>query len=126
MDLRAFYESRNRANGMGESLEQYIKDIFAGTMNEANEQQRIERLAETFSYQGNQNNPPDMIIRQGDAIEVKKIENPMAALALNSSYPKAKLYANSPMISAACRNCEKWKEKDIFIPRLIQILSLLR
>ena len=112
-ELRAFYESRNRANGMGETLEQYIKDIFASTLSEADETQRIERLADTFAYQGNQNNPPDMIIRQGDAIEVKKIENSNSALALNSSYPKAKIFANSPMISRACRNCEEWNEKDI-------------
>ncbi len=37
----------------------------------------------------------------------------MSALALNSSYPKSKLYANSPMITSACRNCEVWDIKDI-------------
>ena len=112
-ELKDFYESRNRANSMGEALENYIKDIFADTLLESNEQMRLEKLSQTFSYQGNQNNPPDMIIRNGDAIEVKKIENPRSALALNSSYPKAKLYANSQMISSACRNCEEWVEKDI-------------
>lgn len=49
----------------------------------------------------------------GDAIEVKKIETPNAALALNSSYPKHKLYSDSEMISNACRDAEEWKEKDI-------------
>ena len=66
-----------------------------------------------FSYLGNTNNPPDSILRGGDAIEVKKIENKSSSLALNSSYPKAKLYSNSSMITDACRNCEKWEEKDI-------------
>lgn len=33
--------------------------------------------------------------------------------ALNSSYPKAKLFVNSSMITAACRSCEDWQEKDI-------------
>lgn len=61
-----------------------------------------------FSYIGNQNNPPDSMLRNGDAIEVKKIESKKAALALNSSYPKAKLYADSPMINKECRECEKW------------------
>ena len=112
-ELKDFYESRNRANSMGEALENYIKDVFADTLMESNEQVRVEKLSSTFSYQGNQNNPPDIIIRNGDAIEVKKIENPRSALALNSSYPKAKLYANSRMISAACRSCEEWDEKDI-------------
>lgn len=112
-ELRSFYESRNRANNMGEALENYIKDVFAGTLCEADEHKRLEKLEAAFSYQGNQNNPPDIIIRQGDAIEVKKIENPGSSLALNSSYPKSKLYADSPMITAACRTCEKWEEKDI-------------
>jgi len=112
-ELKGFYESRNRANSMGDALENYIKDIFAGTLLETNEQVRLEKLSRTFSYLGNQNNPPDMIIRNGDAIEVKKIENPRSALALNSSYPKAKLYANNRMISTVCRNCEEWIEKDI-------------
>jgi len=113
MELKSFYASRNRANNMGELLENYIKDIFAETLNETDEQKRINRLSQVFSYQGNQNNPPDIIIRSGDAIEVKKIEKPNTSLALNSSYPKAKLIANNPMITTACRNCENWKEKDI-------------
>jgi len=112
-ELRSFYTSRNRANNMGEALENYVKDAFAGTLNETNEQQRLMRLGQVFSYQGNQNNPPDLIIRADDAIEVKKIESAGAVLALNSSYPKAKLLSNSPMITAACRDCENWIEKDI-------------
>lgn len=112
-ELQSFYESRSRANNMGEALENYIKDVFAGTLNENNEQKRLERLEQVFSYQGNQNNPPDLIIRNGDAIEVKKIENHSSSLALNSSYPKAKLFSDSPMITTACRDCEKWNEKDI-------------
>ena len=112
-ELRSFYRGRNRANSMGEALENYLKDVFAGTLLESDEQKRLERFEQVFSYQGNQNNPPDFMIRNGDAIEVKKIENPGSALALNSSYPKAKLFSNSSMISAACRNSEVWKEKDI-------------
>jgi len=112
-ELRSFYESRNRANGMGESLENYIKDVFAGTLNETNEQNRLALLEQVFSYQGNQNNPPDMIVRNCDAIEVKKIERQTSSLALNSSYPKAKLFVDNPRITVACRNCEDWQEKDI-------------
>jgi hypothetical protein len=112
-ELRSFYVSRNRANSMGESLENYIKDVFAGTLYETNEQNRLLRLEEVFSYSGNQNNPPDMIIRNSDAIEVKKVESAGAALALNSSYPKAKLLISNSKISEACRNCENWTEKDM-------------
>ena len=53
------------------------------------------------------------MLRNGDAIEVKKIESLSSALALNSSYPKHKLYCNSSMISTACREAEQWSEKDM-------------
>lgn len=54
------------------------------------------------------------MLHNGDAIEVKKIESPNSALALNSSYPKQKLTYNNPMIAQACKQAEKnWIEKDI-------------
>ena len=113
LELREYSISHNRANSMGEALEEYIKDIFSGTLFENDKNQRLEIISEVFSYLGNTNNPPDSILRGGDAIEVKKIENKSSSLALNSSYPKAKLYSNSSMITDACRNCEEWEEKDI-------------
>ena len=112
-ELRDFYKSRNRANNMGEALEVYIKDIFADTLNQDSESVINPKYSEIFSYLGNQNNPPDIIIKNGYAIEVKKIESKNSGLALNSSYPKAKLFANSTMITQACKNCEVWEEKDI-------------
>lgn len=113
LELREYSISHNRANSMGEALEEYIKDIFSGTLFENDKNKRLEIISEVFSYLGNTNNPPDSILRGGDAIEVKKIENKTSSLALNSSYPKAKLYSNSSMITDACRNCGEWKEKDI-------------
>ena len=113
LELREYFISHNRANSMGEALEEYIKDIFSGTLFENDKNKRLEIISEVFSYLGNTNNPPDSILRGGDAIEVKKIENKSSSLALNSSYPKAKLYSNSSMITDACRNCEEWEEKDI-------------
>ena len=113
LELKEYSISHNRANNMGEALEEYIKDVFSGTLFEKDENKRMEIISEVFSYLGNTNNPPDSILRGGDAIEVKKIENKSSSLALNSSYPKAKLYSNSSMITDACRSCEKWEEKDI-------------
>lgn len=110
-----FYKSKIRINNMGEALEKFIADAFADTFEITNEEQRIIKFEKIFSYQGNQNNPPDIIIKEGDAIEIKKVEgkNPKT-IPLNSSYPKDKLYADSPMITKECRNCDKgWKEKDI-------------
>lgn len=113
VEITDYYSGRNRANSVGSALEVYIKDIFANTVSETNEQNCLTKYEEVFSYLGNQNNPPDMILKGGDAIEVKKIQSGGSALALNSSFPKSKLYANSPMITAACRNCEEWESKDI-------------
>lgn len=107
-----YYEARNRANNMGDALEEYVKDLFANSF-DLNEVERNKRLSEVFSYLGNNSNPPDAMLKNGDAIEVKKIESPNSALALNSSYPKHKLYCNSSMISNACREAEQWTEKDM-------------
>ena len=123
-------QGNNRANNMGEGLETYIKDVFAGTMNESSEQSRLEKLSEIYSYQGNKNNPPDLMLKNSDAIEIKKLESKNSAIALNSSYPKAKLYADSPMITTTCRSCENWNTKDMlysigFVPKGTNLLKSL-
>lgn len=110
--VKEYYTGRNRANSVGEAFENYIKDVFANSFN-LSETDRLLKFNEVFSYLGNQNNPPDIILRNGDAIETKKVQSPSSALALNSSYPKDKLYANSPMLTQACKKCEDWFEKDI-------------
>lgn len=38
IELREYSAGHNRANDMGKGLEEYIKDLFAGTVNETNEQ----------------------------------------------------------------------------------------
>ena len=105
-------KGRNRANNAGKALEEYVKDLFAGTF-EMCETDRLQKLSEVFSYLGNNSNPPDAMLRGGDAIEVKKIESEGSPLALNSSYPKHTLKVSSPMISAACMDAETWTEKDM-------------
>jgi hypothetical protein len=106
-------DGNNRANNMGEGLEHYIKNIFASTHSIEDGGLRLERLSEVYSYQGNKNNPPDLMLKNSDAIEIKKIESKNTAIALNSSYPKTKLYADSPMITKACKTSELWDEKDM-------------
>lgn len=113
IDITNVNQGNNRANNMGEGLETYIKDIFANTINETNEQLKLEKLSRIYSYQGNKNNPPDLMLRDSDAIEVKKLESKNSALALNSSYPKEKLYVDTPMITKACRESEEWSIKDM-------------
>lgn len=113
LNLEAVNSGRNRANSLGHALELYIKDVFSGAIMDVADNEKEIKYEEVFSYAGNQNNPPDFILKSGDAIEVKKIQSKNSMLALNSSYPKAKLYVNSPMITQACRDCEAWSEKDI-------------
>jgi len=113
IELNNKYSGRNTINNIGETLEAYIQDAFANTINESNARRRTQAISNTFSYLGNQNNPPDIILKNGDAIEVKKIQSKGAAIALNSSYPKHKLYSTDPRITNSCRICENWTIKDI-------------
>ena len=105
--------SNNRINAVGDALEEYIKDAFANAIDEDNLRVRADKHSQTFSWLGNQNNPPDMILKNGDAIEVKKITSLKSQIALNSSYPKDKLLSSDPMLVNDCRSCEEWIEKDI-------------
>lgn len=54
-----------------------------------------------------------MMLKESDAIEVKKIESKNSDLALNSSYPKNKLFADNPMLTTACKLSENWIAKDM-------------
>lgn len=105
-------KSLTRANSMGEALEEFVKDAFTDSFSLSDEE-KLYQYNKHFSWLGSQNNPPDIIIRGGDAIEVKKIINPKSSLALNSSYPKSTLKNSSPMITNECRRCEVWEEKDL-------------
>jgi len=112
-DIVSYYRSPNRANNMGDALEFYIKDLFCGSTGIKSATKKNQIYSKFFSYLGNQRNPPDIMIMGGDAIEVKKIQSLRSGIALNSSYPKDKLYSDSPMITQACRDCENWQEKDM-------------
>jgi len=119
-DLLSYYKSQNnnKINGVGDALEYFVKDAFANTIGEPDFSNKEKKYEELFSFRGNPNNPPDFMIRNGDAIEVKKqkvkkTQISSAEIHLNSSYPKSKLFSNDPQISSACRKCEKWTEKDI-------------
>jgi hypothetical protein len=112
--LKVVVKSGTKVNKMGDSLEEYVKNCFANTFDDTKREENIRIHNELFSWMGNQNNSPYLIIRGSDAIEVKKIEG-VGSIALNSSYPKAKLSSSSDMITEGCKNCEgggSW-EKDV-------------
>lgn len=105
--------NRNRLHAMGEPLEDYVKDAFAGTFNmDVSTKLRIQ--SRVFSYGGSKNHPPDAVLRNGDAIEVKKVES-IGEIPLNSSYPKSKLHSDDIRITQECREIDggHWDEKDI-------------
>lgn len=112
-ELKSTSTNKNRANSMGEALENYVKDAFGNTFGEISEMERMKKFNQVFSWLGSQNNPPDIMIKGGDAIEVKKTESANSSLALNSSYPKSNIQASSPMITNDCKHCEEWTEKDL-------------
>ena len=95
-------------------LDAYIKDSFCDSFTIKDPIIKRKAYRKVFSHLGGQNNPPDIMILGGEAIEVKKVEGfSSPAIALNSSYPKQKLYSKDPMISKLCRSSEDWKEKDM-------------
>ncbi|QQV02848.1 MULTISPECIES: NgoPII family restriction endonuclease [Chryseobacterium] len=99
----------NRAVNMGEGLESFVKNAFSNAfgIEDKNEKNRI--YSKYFSYEGSKRTPPDLMLKNGDALEVKKTETLSTELQLNSSHPKAKLFSNSTLINAYCRNCEEWE-----------------
>jgi hypothetical protein len=114
IDINHITHGNNRANNIGMGLEEYIQDVFANTSNIQDAQQKLSIFEQIFSYQGNKNNPPDLILKNSDSIEIKKLESYNTAIALNSSYPKSKLFSDSSMITTACRRCEEnWAVKDM-------------
>ena len=114
LNISPEHSGNNRATNAGDALEEYVKNLFADAIKDDEVEQNRKRQ-ETFSYLGNKSNPPDAMLKHGDAIEIKKIERADAALALNSSYPKHKLSSDCQMLSTACRNAEDdgWTEKDM-------------
>ena len=106
---------QNRINRVGESLEVFIQQAFANIFETQSKLEFAQRTQGIFSYVGNNSNPPDFILRGGDAVEVKKLESLNATISLNSSYPKSHLHADSTLLNHACRNCESegWQIKDM-------------
>ncbi|MGL4676765.1 MAG: NgoPII family restriction endonuclease [Brevinema sp.] len=113
--IQKHYKSRNRIHNNGDILEYYIKDLFCNSMGlDINDKELA--YTDCFSYLGNTNNPPDFIVKNGDAIEVKKIEGNTNTIALNSSFPKNRLLSSDLLITEAYKNCEnsQWTSKTLF------------
>lgn len=132
-NIETFTEGNNRANNMGEGLENYVRDLFADSLSEANPNNKRVKLNQAFSYLGSKNFSPDGMLRCGDAIEIKKIESKTSDIALNSSYPKQKIKKSDPRVATACKNARgdsDWIERDIiyavgYVPNNTRNLKML-
>lgn len=106
--------SSNRINNVGDALESFVKDAYAGTLgDELSQSVKDAKYSEVFAWLGNSSQPPDSLLKDGDGIEVKKIEGFVSDIALNSSFPKSKLRANDPRVANGAKLAETWDIRDI-------------
>ncbi len=130
LEVKELTFGNNRATNVGDGLEFFIKDAFSNNLEITDKNKRLVNYSTTFSYEGSKTTPPDLMIKGGDAIEVKKTESVKSELQLNSSHPKSKLFSTSSLINKHCKTCETWNEKDIIyaighIPKSRKSLSSL-
>lgn len=64
-----------------------------------------------LSWTGSQNEPPDIIIKGGEAVEVKNIQSNHPRLQLNSSLPKQKIHSSNERVHNDAKT--GWEEKDL-------------
>lgn len=112
LEINETSKTGNRINDVGANLETYIKKLFINKK----DRDYPNNAGDYFSYQGSKNNPPDFILRKGDAFEIKKLEAVSSDISLNSSFPKETLKFDDPKLTNKCKNSElkQWKEKDFF------------
>ena len=119
----------NRINIVGTGLEVFIKETMSGsikvdTKNKSEEELELiekekEKIdKEVFSFTGQKNGMPDLMIKGGPALEIKKVQQRSRGwddIQLNSSHPKAKIYQNDSRVCKACKDCEPipWLVRDL-------------
>ena len=114
---------KNIIQKQGAGLEIFIKDSFCGIpVGSTPKEKRIQNYRKEFSDTGHQNNPPDAMIREGDAIEIKKITDTTqnasgGVIPLNSSPPKTILTNSDKNIQKETKECEKqpWERDYLYM-----------
>ena len=133
-NYKKFEDEKNRIQKQGAGLEIFIKDSFCGIpLGSTPEEERIENYIREFSDTGHENNPPDAMIRGGDAIEIKKRTDKTAkgskgSLPLNSSPPKTILTNSDKNIQKETKECEPqpWKRDYLYVIGNVKSGSLWR
>jgi len=112
--IKEYTSGGNRAQNMGEALEQYILDAFCNSFEKKDKYERIEKHQEVFSFLGSKNKIPDAILKNKEALEIKKSTSE-SSIQLNSSYPKHTLVASDKRIKSSALICEeiKWEQKEM-------------
>ncbi|MXV37828.1 NgoPII family restriction endonuclease [Flavobacteriaceae bacterium Ap0902] len=113
-EINEYTQGNNRAQNMGEALEEYIFDAFSNSFHIKDNEKRINEHQKTFSFLGSKNKIPDAILRNGHALEVKKSTSE-STIQLNSSYPKHTLKSCDTRIKSSALICEDkpWEEKEM-------------
>jgi hypothetical protein len=116
-ELPDLYSSTNRVNRVGDRLEYFMKDLLCDSFDVTDKDEKEAKHKTVLSWTGAKNHPPDIMIRGGEAMEVKKKASKSGSIQLNSSQPHQTLRANEERINADCRTCEDdiggWSEKDL-------------
>lgn len=107
------YDSSISINSTGERMEYFVKDLLAGSLDKESKEDKITEHKKYLSWLGSQNHPPDLMIRDDVAVEVKKSRGKHSKLQLNSSTPRTHLKPDMPRVNTDCANCEDWGEKDM-------------
>jgi hypothetical protein len=99
-----------------QQIEYYVKNAISGTLNSKKDKKLTDRYNGVFSYLGNKNKPPDMILQGGDAVVIKTIKTNRGSLTINNLPPKNRLIWNDPWIVKNCRMIDggQWNSKDLF------------
>lgn len=111
------YDSCVGINTNGEKVEYFIKDLLCDSLSIDGKDKKEQQHKEKLSWLGSKNHPPDMMIRDGEAIEVKKFRGKHQKLSLNSSTPKTHITPDMKRINSDCEACEDeiggWDKKDM-------------
>lgn len=102
----------NSSNNQGDSFEIFIKDMYCNTaMQYPHLEDKEQDYKNYLSWLGDSKHFPDMIVRGGEGVEIKKLSS-FGNLSLNSSFPKDYIYPNTQNLAAEISTAS-WTKKNI-------------
>lgn len=102
----------NSSNNQGDSFEIFIKDMYCKTSMQYPYLEDKERDYKNYlSWLGDSKHFPDMIVRGGEGVEIKKLST-FANLPLNSSFPKNYIYPDTQNLPTEIID-SSWTQKNV-------------